>query len=73
MSKRVTLTDFEMEQIIRGLQELRDQTFMSYEVVRVGKAVYNDLIAKLPAKESKRPPNPADPSQPSLQGKRKEP
>lgn len=47
MSKRVTLTDFEIEQIINGLEELKGAAAVQYEVVRVGKRFYDQIIAKL--------------------------
>lgn len=47
MSKRVTLTDFEIEQIVSGLRVLCNETALVYEVARVGKRFYNELISKL--------------------------
>lgn len=56
MSKRVTLTDFEIQQIINGLTELRNQPILKYEVVRVGQRWYDRLIRKLEPKIE--PPTP---------------
>lgn len=47
MSKRVTLTDFEIEQIVKGLTSLNKQITLDYEVIRVGQRFYNLLIDKL--------------------------
>jgi hypothetical protein len=47
MSKRVTLTDFEIEQIVSALNTLKGQSSLSYEVTRVGQRWYDRLIKKL--------------------------
>lgn len=47
MSKRVTLTDFEVEQIVSGLTKLRSEPGLNYEVTKVGQRCYDRLIAKL--------------------------
>lgn len=47
MSKRITLTNFEIEQLICGLKALRNATNLDYEVVKVGKRFYTELIKKL--------------------------
>jgi hypothetical protein len=53
MSKRITLTDFEVEQILRALEVLRDDTpTVRYEVVFVGQRFYNKLIDKLKTEPS---------------------
>lgn len=54
MSKRITLTDFEIEQIVKSLESNRDATTIDYEVVNVGKRFYNELINKLLAPTSKK-------------------
>lgn len=48
-SKRLTLTQSELEIIKVALQRLRDEhsTLVDFEVVKVGKRVYNDLIERL--------------------------
>jgi hypothetical protein len=52
MSKRITLTDFEVEQIINGLTTLRDATSLHYQVIKVGQRFYDILIAKLKTEPS---------------------
>lgn len=47
MSKRVTLTDFEIKQIISGLTQLRNQSNGAYAVTQVGRRWYDALIEKL--------------------------
>lgn len=47
MSKRITLTDLEIEQIAKGLRNLRDACGLQYEVINVGKHFYNQIISKL--------------------------
>lgn len=47
MSIRITLTDFEIEQLVSGLAELRSQGNGSYEVTKVGRNWYDKLIDKL--------------------------
>lgn len=47
MSKRITFTDFEIEQIVKGLTELQNTTGLDYEVIKVGKRFYQKLIDKL--------------------------
>lgn len=47
MSKRITLTDFEIEQLVKGLKYLREQSGLRYEVIKVGQRFYDELIAKL--------------------------
>jgi hypothetical protein len=47
MSKRITLTDFEIEQIISALDRLKNETLLSYEVIKVGQRWYGVLIEKL--------------------------
>lgn len=47
MSTRVTLTDFEIEQLVKGLESLSNQTSLDYEVITVGKRFYKNLIFKL--------------------------
>jgi len=56
MSKRVTLTDSEIELIINGLKYLQSQTALSYEVVKCGQRaiqhVIDKLYTKIPDKKS---------------------
>ncbi len=52
MSKRINLTDFEREQLIKGLEYLKKETHLSYEVIRVGQRFYNQLINKLETEPS---------------------
>lgn len=47
MSKRITLSDFDIEQIVAALTVLRDESGLSYEVIRVGQRYYDRLIEKL--------------------------
>lgn len=47
MSKRIILTDFEIEQIICSLIAHKDESGMSYQVIKVGRHFYDQLIAKL--------------------------
>lgn len=47
MSKRITLTDFEIEQITEALKELSKQPSLRYEVTKAGQRLYDQLIAKL--------------------------
>jgi len=47
MSKRITFTDFEVEQLIKGLEHMCKETSLGYEVVNVGKRFYAQLIKKL--------------------------
>jgi len=47
MSKRVTLTDFEIEQIVSALNTLRGESSLGYEVIKVGQRWYDRLIKKL--------------------------
>jgi hypothetical protein len=56
MSKRVTLTDFEIEQLINGLTTLRNETGFQHEVIKVGQRWYDALITKL-SKDSPAPEN----------------
>ena len=63
MSKRVTLTDFEIEQIIEGLTALKHQTPLNYQVIKVGRRFYEQLICKLS-------PKPGEPGYSSKQRER---
>lgn len=47
MSIRITLTDFEVKQIIDGLTSLRNETALSYSVIKVGQNFYDELIKRL--------------------------
>lgn len=47
MSKRIRLSDAEIEHIIKGLAALRDQCNLDYAVVKTGKRVYQKIIDKL--------------------------
>lgn len=47
MSKRITFNDFELEQLIKIIEEARDRTTIDYEVLKVGKRFCNTLIKKL--------------------------
>jgi hypothetical protein len=47
MSKRITLADFEIEQIVSGLTRLRNEPGLNYEVTKVGQRWYDRLIVKL--------------------------
>jgi hypothetical protein len=48
MSKRVTLSDVEIEEIVTALQVLGNQgNVYAYEVTKVGRRFYDRLIAKL--------------------------
>jgi hypothetical protein len=47
MSKRITFNNFEIEQLVKGLEALRDQINMPYESIRVGRRFYQVLIDKL--------------------------
>lgn len=51
MSKRITLTDFEIEQIAESLKSHRDATNLDYQVIKVGKVFYNELLKKFKVKE----------------------
>lgn len=53
MSKRIILTDFEIEQLVHGLKKLKDETSIPYEVIKVGKRFYEGLIEKLQPSQSK--------------------
>jgi len=53
MSKRITFTDFEIEQLTKGLEQLiKDSPGINYEVVNVGRRFYNQLINKLKTEPS---------------------
>lgn len=47
MSKRITLSDFEVEQIVSALTKLRNEPSLTYEVTQAGQRYYDQLIAKL--------------------------
>lgn len=52
MSKRVTLTNREISYIIAGLKVLQAQCNLDYQVIKAGKAVYQDIIDKLDTKKA---------------------
>ncbi len=52
MSKRITFTDFEIQQLVEGLQRLRSETALNYEVIKVGQRFYQKLIDKLRGNQS---------------------
>lgn len=47
MSKRITLTDREIEYIIQGLRFIQKESLPSFPVVIAGKQVLEDIINKL--------------------------
>jgi hypothetical protein len=47
MSRRIILTDRECEYLIDGLIALQGVTTLDYQVIKVGKQVYQDIIDKL--------------------------
>lgn len=49
MSKRITLQTWEIEQIVKALQDHIDATNYDYEVIRVGKRELTRIIDKLNA------------------------
>ena len=49
MSKRITLTDFEIEQIVVSLNYAINQIDRNYQVIEVGKHTLQSLVNKLQA------------------------
>ena len=47
MSKRITLSERECEYIMQALLALKNETGLSYSVVKVGQIVYQDIIDKI--------------------------
>lgn len=47
MSRRITLTDFETEQIVLALTSIANQVNLDYQVILCGKAFYQRLINRL--------------------------
>ncbi|HEU5187083.1 MAG TPA: hypothetical protein VFT87_01125 [Candidatus Saccharimonadales bacterium] len=47
MSKRVTLTDYEIEQIVIALTRESKEGIDYHQVVKIGRHFYDQLIAKL--------------------------
>ena len=47
MSKRITLSERECEYIVEGLLALKNETGLSYSVIKVGQKVYQDIIDKI--------------------------
>lgn len=52
MGKRITLSDFEIEQIVKALEAHQNATTLDYEVIAVGKRWYSALIYKLTNKDN---------------------
>jgi len=55
MSKRITLTDFEIEQIVVALKQLRNEGNGIYQVTVVGRHWYDDLVSKFVKSKSQHP------------------
>lgn len=51
-SRRITLKKREIQAIIAGLEELKDQPRVKYPVIDAGRRFYDDIIAKLGGEEA---------------------
>lgn len=53
MSKRITLTDFEIQQIVDALKKLQAEPAIKYAVTSAGIKLYDTIIEKLQPSVSK--------------------